>query len=139
MSYAIDGLKPPFVPIGSTGGMAVEKPLAPPENSPFRELLESKLGENPGVRFSAHAQTRMESRNIELDIEQMTSLSNAVDQAKGKGGHNALVLMKDFAFIVNADNRTVITAMDKAGLNQNVFTNIDSAVVVKNENNQAPG
>jgi len=133
MSYAIDGLKPPFMPIGGTGGLAVEKPLAPPENSPFRELLESKLGENQDIRFSAHAQTRMESRNINLDIEEMASLSNAVDQAKGKGGHNALVLMKDFAFIVNADNRTVITAMDKAGLDQNIFTNIDSAVLINKE------
>jgi flagellar operon protein len=39
-------------------------------------------------------------------------------------------MVDDVALVVSIKNRTVITAVDKASLKENVFTNIDSAVVV---------
>ncbi|MCB0265956.1 MAG: flagellar protein [Calditrichaeota bacterium] len=131
MAGKIDGLPLPFVPIGGVNGLSQSpKPMSSPEQSPFRELLKAKLDETAELKFSAHAQSRMRSRDISLSADQLNLLNNAVDQAKEKGGHNSLVLMSDYAFIVNADNRTVVTAMDRQGMDDSVFTNIDSAVVL---------
>jgi flagellar operon protein len=92
----------------------------------FSQLLQSRIGE---VRFSAHAATRMRSRSIEMTPEMMGKLQKAVDGAAGKGSRDSLVLLKNYAFIVNIPNRTVVTAMDGQGMKENIFTNIDSAVV----------
>ncbi|NIS39013.1 hypothetical protein GWN91_07790, partial [Candidatus Saccharibacteria bacterium] len=128
MAGKVEGIKPPFVPIGGLTGLEKPKPAAPPQSSPFRELLKAKLQDDKRIRFSAHAQTRIESRNMHLDESGFEKLVNAAEQAKSKGAHEALILMENMAFIVNLDNRTVITAMDQEGLKENVFTNIDSAV-----------
>ncbi len=92
----------------------------------FSELLQSRMGD---VRFSAHAATRMKSRSMDITPEMMGKLQKAVDGAAGKGAKDSLILLKDYAFIVNIPNRTVVTAMDGASMKENIFTNIDSAVV----------
>ena len=53
-----------------------------------------------------------------------------VDRAAAKGAKESLVMIDDVALVVSVKNRTVITAVDKAQLKENVFTNIDSAVIV---------
>lgn len=92
----------------------------------FSQILNSKISE---LKFSAHASTRIKSRNIDLTPEVMGKLEKAVSGAASKGARDSLILMKDLAFIVNIPNRTVITAMDGESLKENVFTNIDSAVI----------
>ena len=59
----------------------------------------------------------------------MDRLNGAVQRAAGKGSRDALVLMDDLAMVVSITNRTVVTVVDKESLKQNVFTNIDSAVI----------
>ena len=131
MANKIDGIQPPFIPIGGVQGLQQQpKPLTSSENSPFKELLKAQLEKSEGMHFSAHAQSRMRSRNINLDADQLDKLTGAVDQARESGSRNALVLMEEYAFIVNAEKRTVITAMDRMGMDDNVITNIDSAVMV---------
>lgn len=108
------------------------KPNGPP--SDFAEILKAKQGlaplpTAPEVRFSAHAQTRLQSRQIPFDAARQTRLQNAVQKAAGKGAKDALVLMDNLALVVNIPNRTVVTVADKDQLKQNVFTNIDSAVI----------
>lgn len=92
----------------------------------FSQILNSKLSE---LKFSAHASTRIKSRNIDLTPEVMGKLEKAVSGAASKGARDSLILMKNLAFIVNIPNRTVITAMDGESLKENIFTNIDSAVI----------
>lgn len=92
----------------------------------FSEQLRSKI---EGVKFSAHAVTRLKSRNIEMTQEIMGKLEKAVTGAANKGARDSLILMKNLAFIVNIPNRTVITAMDGESIKENIFTNIDSAVI----------
>jgi flagellar operon protein len=81
--------------------------------------------------------TRLQMRNITLSPEDMDKLRGAVDRAEAKGAREALILMsrpspdQDLALVVSVKNRTVITAMDGENLKDNVFTNIDSAVVVR--------
>jgi flagellar operon protein len=83
------------------------------------------------LSFSAHAQTRIKSRNIQMDAHDMQRLTNAVDRAGSKGSRDSLILLRNKAFIVNIPNRTVITAMDGNNLRENVFTNIDSTVIAE--------
>ena len=102
--------------------------------SDFAEILKARQGlapqtAAPEVRFSAHAQTRLQSRQIAFDAAHQTRLQNAVQRAAGKGAKDALVLMDNMALVVNVPNRTVVTIADKDQLKQNVFTNIDSAVI----------
>ena len=41
-----------------------------------------------------------------------------------------MILMDNLALVVSIKNNTVITAVDEQNLKENVFTNIDSAVIV---------
>ena len=83
-----------------------------------------------GLKFSAHASQRLRERQINLDPETMTKMNDAITKADSKGVQDTLVLTKDAAMIVSVPNRTVITAMDRAALEGNVFTNIDGAVII---------
>lgn len=80
------------------------------------------------VRFSNHAQNRLQSREISLNDENVNRLSDAIDKAEKRGGKSSLVVVDDLAFIVNVQNRTVITALDKNQRGEGVFTQIDSVV-----------
>jgi len=92
----------------------------------FARLMQKKVGE---VKFSAHAQTRMKSRNITMTQEMMSKLNTAVSGAEKKGAQDTLVLLSDLAFIVNIPNRTVVTALEGDSVRENIFTNIDSTVI----------
>jgi flagellar operon protein len=81
------------------------------------------------LRFSAHAQQRLATRGIDLAAGDLARLHQAVDQASARGGHESLILLDELALIVSIDNRTVITAMDAANPQGNVFTNVDSVVI----------
>jgi flagellar operon protein len=82
------------------------------------------------LKFSNHAIERMRSRGVSFTPEQMGKLESAVKKAAEKGGKDSLVLMNDTALIVSVKNNTVVTVVDKASLKENVFTNIDSTIVV---------
>ena len=94
----------------------------------FEQALNQAMG---GVKFSQHAIQRLQTRNINMSSTQMDQLKSAVDKAAEKGARESLILMNnDLALVVSVRNRTVITAMDGASIKDNVFTNIDSAVIV---------
>lgn len=82
------------------------------------------------INFSKHAGQRLEQRDIQLSVEQLDRLKSGTDKALSKGIKEALVLVDDLAFIVNTGNRTVITAMDQKENEDNIYTNIDGAVVI---------
>ncbi|MCG7376926.1 MULTISPECIES: TIGR02530 family flagellar biosynthesis protein [Paenibacillus] len=92
---------------------------------PFAQVLEDNL-----LKLSNHAAKRLEQRGIELKSEQMQQIGTALDKAAAKGAKESLILMQDLAFIVNVKNRTVVTAMDSESMKNNVFTQIDSAVII---------
>jgi flagellar operon protein len=82
------------------------------------------------VKFSNHAIERMMSRGIQFNKEDMNRLNEAVQRAASKGAKDSLILMNDSALIVSVKNKTVVTVMDKNALKENVFTNIDSTIVM---------
>ena len=92
----------------------------------FEDILKSKQE----IKFSKHASMRLSERNISLTAEQNQRLQNGVEAASEKGIKESLVLVDSLAFIVNVPNNTVVTAMDKKETNNNVFTNIDGAVIM---------
>lgn len=100
------------------------KPAAKTE-SDFGQRLDACI-----LKFSHHAQQRIQQRGIRLQPETIADIGKAVDQAAAKGAVDSLIIGKDFAMIVNVPSRTVITALDKAQMKGNVFTQIDSAVFV---------
>lgn len=83
-----------------------------------------------GVKFSNHAVERMMSRGIKFGPEDMQKLNDAVGRAAAKGSKDSLILMNESALIVSVKNKTVVTVMDKTALKENVFTNIDSTIVM---------
>ncbi|MCR1933651.1 TIGR02530 family flagellar biosynthesis protein [Clostridium tepidum] len=105
----------------------------------FEKLLNQKINNNDKVNkkgkeesflISKHAFDRMKSRNINLSEEDMNSINRAINIADKKGSRECLILCKDAALITSIKNRTVITAMTKEESKDNVFTNIDSAVII---------
>jgi flagellar operon protein len=98
------------------------------QTTSFNQVLQQKLTE-PSLKFSAHAQKRMAANGIRLSESDMKQLEDAVAKVEAKGGRESLILMRDLAFVVSVANKTVITAINHERLKDNVFTNIDSAVI----------
>lgn len=99
-------------------------------NPNFQEILEKQLTKDQELKFSKHAQHRLNSRNIKLDQNAVDKLNSALEKAADKGAQESLILMDNLAFVVSIKNKTVITAMDGESLKENVFTNIDSAIII---------
>jgi flagellar operon protein len=72
----------------------------------------------------------MQARGIRFSPEDLAKFESAMGKAESKGAKNTLLLSDAAAMIVNVKDKTVVTVMDKANLKENVFTNIDSTVMV---------
>lgn len=105
---------------------ALKTPVSVGVGSP----VAAKAMEAPQLRFSNHAVERMQSRGISYSPQDLTRLGEAVQKAAAKGSKDTLVLMDQSALIVSVKNNTVVTVMDKNALKENVFTNIDSTIVM---------
>jgi flagellar operon protein len=81
------------------------------------------------VRFSSHALQRVQRRGIDVGPATLARLNEGLERAAGKGARASVVFVDDTAFVVSVPNRTVITAVDRDHMKQQVFTNIDSAVI----------
>lgn len=96
----------------------------------FKDILRTSIDSNREIKFSKHATQRMLERNIKLSTVQLQSMENALEKARDKGAKDSLLLMGNTAFIVNVPSRTIITAVDNVNRRENVFTNIDSAIII---------
>ncbi len=125
-------IRPPQIgPSIPSSNQPSAKPVSGPSfQSIFQEQL-TNIGQAGEVKFSAHALKRLESRQISFNNQDMAQLKEAVNKAEAKGAKESLILMDQMALVVSIKNRTVITAVDNDSLKDNVFTNIDSAVIVK--------
>ena len=127
--------RPSIAPLGpATGAAAASPPSRTAGNASaagFDQILTKKLQpEAPSaLRWSAHAVQRLSQRQIAVTPEVQQRLEGAVEKLAAKGGRESIVLVDRMAFVVSVTNRTVITAVDQAGMRDQVFTNIDSAVL----------
>ena len=103
------------------------------QDKSFAEILSERQGGSlsttRSISFSKHAAERLSDRNIHLSESQLNRLSAGVNRAGEKGISDSLVMVDNLAFIVNTDSNTVITAMDAAESEGNVFSHIDGAVI----------
>lgn len=112
------------------------------ETSEFKSLLDSTVGEQrptalpeltqslKGINLSTHALKRLQERNLTLDKEEYTKLQTAMDRLKLKGGQDSLVITGKAAYIVDVSKNTIVTAIDKDSIGENVFTKIDSTILM---------
>ena len=105
-------------------------PVKTTDGKSFQEILESAQSSSREVRFSKHAAQRLSNRNIELTQNQKERLQAGTAKASQKGIRESLVLVDQLAFIVNIPNNTVVTAMQQNETDENIFTNIDGAVII---------
>ena len=99
----------------------------------FEDILKQQFDAKANVselKFSKHASQRLNDRNISLSDEQLMRLQKGAELSNEKGIKESLVVMDEFAFIVNTQNNTVITAMEQEKQGENIFTHIDGAVFV---------
>lgn len=95
----------------------------------FGELLQRRQ-ESQSVAFSKHAKERAEQRGIQVDDQLMDQLNNSVEKAQAKGATNILAFDTTRAFIINVPHGRVITTMSPEEMKENIFTNIDGAVIL---------
>ncbi|MDQ6942186.1 MAG: hypothetical protein M3169_06680 [Candidatus Eremiobacteraeota bacterium] len=129
-------IPPAITPAVRPRGVPVQIP--PTGTGSFRDVLrtaqppataQTPLTQQP-LKFSAHAQQRLESRNIRLTQDDVAKMNAMADKAAAKGSKQSLFMMRDVAMVVSISNRTVITAVDQSSMKENVFTNIDSAAII---------
>lgn len=101
------------------------------ENILLRKKEQSTAGQTGTgqsvLRFSKHANERLLNRSIDLSEEQVRRLNAGAAKAQQKGIVESLVMVDDYAFIVNTRSNVVVTAV--TGNDDKVFTNIDGAVI----------
>ena len=99
----------------------------------FGAMLQQKAQEKQQtsqINFSKHALARAEERGIELTPTLMDKLAGSVEKAQEKGANTILAFDATQAFIINIPYNRVITTMNGDEMKENVFTNIDGAVLL---------
>ncbi len=126
----------PRLMIGPRGpqltGIPASKPAGSSSNSQSTTSFEAlflqsiKTPENNQFRISAHAQKRLNERNITMNSNLENSLNRAFSELEAKGARDSLVLTREGAFVVNVPSRTLVTAMGIDEMRDGIVTNIDS-------------
>lgn len=99
--------------------------------APFSEHLNHALSQqSTKLTISKHASERLMQRGIHIDKGQWDKIGQRVSEAKNKGINESLVIVKNAALIVSAKNETVITAMNLQEASEQIFTNINGAIIV---------
>ena len=96
----------------------------------FEAMLREQLGKKESVQFSKHAMQRVEQRGIEMNGTLLDRLNEAVEKAREKGAKDVVVIGEQGAFIVNVASNVVVTTISEREMKNNIFTNIDSAVLI---------
>ncbi len=96
----------------------------------FADLLQREQKRTQSVHFSKHAAQRVQERGIEMTDGLLSDLNQAVQKARDKGARDVVVIGENGAFIVNVPHNVVVTTMSGSEMKENIFTNIDSAVLM---------
>ena len=93
----------------------------------FHSILKKQLD---AITISKHAKQRIENRGIEIDLNTMDKLNSAMDKLSQKGSKDSLILLDQVAYIVNPQQKVIITCVDKDHMQENIFSGIDSAMIL---------
>lgn len=98
--------------------------------SSFNDVFQNELNKKEGVTISNHAAERLKDRDIHLDETDMEKINEGINLASDKGCRECVIFYKDAALVTSIKNRTIITAMDKENSRGNIFTNVDSVLLL---------
>jgi len=107
------------------------KTLVQPQNNDlsFNKILQGKL-DYSNLKYSKHADIKMRSLGIVKNKILENQLQDATKKARQKSIQEGLILTDDYGFVVSVKNNTVITVVNLKNMDDNVFTNIDGAVII---------
>ncbi|MBN1037813.1 flagellar biosynthesis protein [Clostridium botulinum] len=114
-----------FEPIKNTNPQSTIKTE---EKNSFKDVLNNVINKNQGFIVSKHAAERL--NEINFTDKDMQEIEKGFQIAKDKNSKNSVILYKDTALIASIENRTLITAVEKERAKDNIFTNIDSVVIL---------
>ena len=97
-------------------------------NCSFKGYLDNEIRKNNGYRVSSHAEERIKA--LALSDADLNKLNEGLNMAEKKGSKNTVILYKDVTFIASVENRTLITAVNRERAKDNIYTNIDSLVIL---------
>lgn len=98
------------------------------KSNSFQSILDSAASKNEKFTISKHAASRL--NEINFTDEDMKAVEKGFEMAKEKNSKNAVMIYKDTALIASIENKTIITAVNKERAKDNIFTNIDSVVIL---------
>jgi flagellar operon protein len=98
------------------------------EKVSFKDILDNVKTKSEGFTISKHAALRLNEINFTED--DMKQIEKGFQIAKDKNSKNTVMLYKDVALIASVENKTLITAVEKERAKDNIFTNIDSVVIL---------
>ncbi|WP_315077749.1 TIGR02530 family flagellar biosynthesis protein [uncultured Clostridium sp.] len=114
-----------FEPIKNTNPKSI---IQTEEKNSFKDVLNNVINKNEGFIVSKHAAERLDE--INFTDKDMQEIEKGFQIAKDKNSKNSVILYKDTALIASIENRTLITAVEKERAKDNIFTNIDSVVIL---------
>jgi flagellar operon protein len=94
----------------------------------FQSILDTAKSKETGFTVSKHAAKRLDE--INFTEEDMKQIEKGFEIAKDKNSKNTVMLYKDVAIIASVENKTLITAVEKDRAKDNIFTNVDSVVIL---------
>jgi len=99
------------------------------DNKSFQSILDEIVSsKDSDYTISKHAADRLSDLNFTDD--DMKVIGKGFKMAENKGSRNSLILYRNVALIASIENKTLITAIDKDRAKENVYTNIDSVVIL---------
>jgi flagellar operon protein len=116
----------PIAPVQPTAPTQRQNAAQATSGPSFSEVLTSHTN---APTFSRHALERLQQRGITLDQSTLGRLTDGVSRAAGKGSRDSVVFVDGTGYVVSVANNTVITAVPSEHMRQQVFTNLDSAVI----------
>lgn len=98
------------------------------KTSSFKDVLNSVVNKEDKINISKHAAQRL--NEINFTDEDMKKVEEGFKIAEEKKSKNSVMIYKDTALIASIENKTIITAVNKERAKDNIFTNIDSVVIL---------
>jgi len=120
----------PLPPLMPEPGQGRKKTQVSEGSLSFHEAIHREMADKQALKVSAHAEKRLRERNITLAQDDLDRINEAVQQAASKGARESLIIYEGLALITSIRKKTIVTALDSTMGGSQVFTNIDSAVLV---------
>ncbi len=105
-----------------------DNPNSKQKETRFQDVLDSVKSKDQSFTVSKHAASRL--NEINFTKEDMEQIQKGFKIAQDKNSKNTVMLYKDIALIASVENKTLITAVEKDRAKDNIFTNVDSVVIL---------